>query len=174
MAVNFPTLPEPWRDWTGGDKPTKELYDYFFKLDAYQRDVDRRLVILEAAFAGAPNPIESLIVAASDELTALTTGPAKLTYRVPYAFTLLSVRASLTTAQSSGSIFTVDINETGVSILSIKLTIDNTEKTSTTAATQPVISDTSLADDAEITFDIDQIGNGTAKGLKVVLIGRRT
>ena len=34
-----------------------------------------------------------------------------------------------------------------------------------------VISDTSLADDAEITIDIDQVGDGTAKGLKVVLIG---
>jgi hypothetical protein len=112
-----------------------------------------------------------LVVAASDEGTALTTGTAKITFRMPRAVTLTAVRASLTTAQASGSIFTVDINETGTSILSTKLTIDNTEKTSTTAATPPVISDTALADDAEITIDIDQIGNGTAKGLKVMLIG---
>jgi hypothetical protein len=112
-----------------------------------------------------------LVVAASDETTALTTGTAKITFRMPRAVTLTSVRASLTTAQASGSIFTVDINESGTSILSTKLTIDNTEKTSTTAATPPVISDASLADDAEITIDIDQIGNGTAKGLKVMLIG---
>jgi hypothetical protein len=112
-----------------------------------------------------------LVVAASDESTALTTGTAKITFRMPRAVTLTAVRASLTTAQASGSIFTVDINEGGTSILSTKLTIDNTEKTSTTAATPPVISDTALADDAEITIDIDQIGNGTAKGLKVMLIG---
>jgi hypothetical protein len=112
-----------------------------------------------------------LVVAASDETTALATGTAKITFRMPRAVTLTAVRASLTTAQASGSIFTVDINEGGSSILSTKLTIDNTEKTSTTAATPPVISDTSLADDAEITIDIDQIGNGTAKGLKVMLIG---
>lgn len=112
-----------------------------------------------------------LVVAASDETTALTTGTAKITFRMPRAVTLTSVRASLTTAQASGSIFTVDINEGGVSILSTKLTIDNTEKTSTTAATPPVISDTALADDAEMTIDIDQIGNGTATGLKVALIG---
>ena len=118
--------------------------------------------------------LQSIIVAASDETTVLTTGAAKVTFRMPYAFTLTSVRASLTTAQSSGSIFTVDINEGGTSILSTKLTIDNTEKTSTTAATAPVISDTSLADDAEITIDIDQVGDGTAKGLKVVLIGTLT
>ena len=112
-----------------------------------------------------------LVVAASDETTALTTGTAKITFRMPRAITLTAVRASLTTAQASGNIFTVDINEGGTSILSTKLTIDNTEKTSTTAATPPVISDASLADDAEITIDIDQIGNGTAKGLKVMLIG---
>jgi hypothetical protein len=92
---------------------------------------------------------------------------------MPRAVTLTAVRASLTTAQASGSIFTVDINEAGTSILSTKLTIDNTEKTSTTAATPPVISDSNLADDAEMTIDIDQIGDGTAKGLKVTLIGTR-
>jgi hypothetical protein len=112
-----------------------------------------------------------LVVAASDESTALTAGTAKITFRMPRAVTLTAVRASLTTAQASGSIFTVDINESGSSILSTKLTIDNTETTSTTAVTAPVISDTALADDAEMTIDIDQIGNGTAKGLKVMLIG---
>lgn len=110
-------------------------------------------------------------IACSDETTALTTGTAKVTFRMPYAMTLTGVRATLSTAQASGSIFTVDINESGTTILSTKLTIDNTEKTSTTAATPPVISDSSLADDAEMTVDIDQIGDGTAKGLKVWLIG---
>ena len=90
-----------------------------------------------------------------------------------HAMTLTEVRANLNTAQTSGSVFTVDINENGSSILSTKLTIDNTEKTSTTAATAPVISDGNLADDAEITIDIDQVGNGTAKGLKLTLIGTR-
>ena len=117
---------------------------------------------------------EYIVLAASDETMALTAGTGKITFRMPYAMTLSSVRASLTTAQTSGSIFTVDINENGTSILSTKLTIDNTEKTSTTAATAPVISDTTLADDAEITIDIDQVGDGTAKGLKIMLIGTRT
>ena len=125
------------------------------------------------AFVVANRPIE-ICVACSDESTALTTGTAKVTFRTPCAITLTGVRASLKTAQTSGSIFTVDINEGGTTVLSTKLTIDNTEKTSTTAATAAVISDTSLADDAEITVDIDQVGDGTAKGLKVWLIGTRT
>lgn len=118
--------------------------------------------------------VQSIGIACSDETTALAAGTAKTTFRMPFAFTLTGVRCSLTTAQTSGNIFTVDINESNTSILSTKLTIDNTEKTSTTAATPAVISDTSLADDAEITIDIDQIGDGTAKGLKVWLIGTKT
>ena len=117
-------------------------------------------------------PIE-IQLAASDETTALTTGTAKVTFRMPVAFTLTAVRASLTTAQASGSIFTVDINQSGSSVLGTKLTIDNTEKTSVTAATPATITTSALTDDAEITIDIDQIGNGTATGLKITLIGTR-
>lgn len=122
-----------------------------------------------AALAAAAT--QCIPVAVSDETTALTAGTGKVTFRMPYAFTLSAVRASLTTAQTGGSIVTVDINEGGTSVLSTKLTIDNGEKTSTTAATASAISDAALADDAEITIDIDQVGDGTAKGLKVYLIG---
>ena len=120
---------------------------------------------------GTPTEIQ---LACSDETTALTVGAAKVTFRMPYAMVVTQVRASLTTAQASGSIFTVDINESSVSILSTKLTIDNTEKTSVTAATPPVISDPTLADDAEITIDIDQIGTSGATGLKILIKGTRT
>ena len=124
-------------------------------------------------------PIEfpgDFTVAASDESTALTAGTGKLTFRANHDMTLTEVRASLTTAQATnggGGIFTVDINVNGSSILSTKLTIDNTEKTSVTAATPAVISSASIADDDEITIDIDQIGDGTAKGLKISFIGTR-
>lgn len=119
-----------------------------------------------------PMPIE-IQLSASDLSTALTTGTTKAYCRVPTSFTLTGVRASLATAQASGSIFTVDINMNGTSIISTKLTIDNTEKTSVTAATPAVISTSAITDDAEITIDIDQVGNGTAKGLIITLIGTR-
>ena len=114
---------------------------------------------------------ESFIIACSDESSNLTTGTAKVTFQMPYAFTLTSVKASVNTAPV-GSAITVDINEGGSTILSTKLTIDATEKTSTSAATPAVISDTGLANNAEITIDIDAVGSSTAgKGLKVTLIG---
>lgn len=114
---------------------------------------------------------EVIIISVSDEVSTLTTGTAKVTFRMPFAMTLTSVRGSLTTASTSG-LPTFDVNEGGVSILSTRITIDVNELTSTTAATPPVISDTSLADDASITVDVDVAGTG-AKGAKVYLIGRR-
>lgn len=116
---------------------------------------------------------ESITIALSDLTSAITIGNSKESFRMPYAFTLTEVRAQLFTAQTSGSILTVDINENGTSILSTKLTIDNGEKTSVTAVTDAVISDAFLVDDAEITFDIDQIGSG-ARGLKIMLIGYKS
>jgi len=110
----------------------------------------------------------------SDEDTAITTGTAKITFRAPYAMELYQIpRASLSANSTSGTP-TVDINVDGTSILSTKLTIDANEKTSTTAATAAVMTSNPLAiaDDAEITMDIDTAGTG-AKGLKVTLYFRR-
>lgn len=111
--------------------------------------------------------------ACSDETTPITVGTNKITFRVPSSFTLTGVRASLTDAQASGSIFTVDINQNGTSVLSTKITIDNGATTSTTATIPPVISTSAITDDSQITVDVDQVGNGTATGLKIWLIGTR-
>lgn len=108
-----------------------------------------------------------LIIACSDETSNLTTSTAKVTFRAPSAMTIVGVRANVNTAPV-GSTIIVDINEGGVSIFSTNLSIDASEKTSVTAASAAVISDTSIANDAEVTIDIDQIGSSTAgKGLKV-------
>lgn len=124
-----------------------------------------------ATIVGLPTQAEFMTIAVGDETTAITTGTAKVTWRMPFAFTLTAVRASLTTASSSGTL-TVDINEAGTSVLSTKLTIDANELTSTTAATAAVISDSAIADDALMTIDIDTAGTGAA-GLKVTLYGTR-
>lgn len=111
---------------------------------------------------------KTLTVALSDETTAITSGASKLSIRAPHAMSLYAIpTASLVNASSSGAV-TVDINVSGVSILSTKLTIDANERTSTTAATAAVLSNTSIANDAEITFDIDGAGTSAA-GLKVTL-----
>lgn len=118
-------------------------------------------------------PVE-IGIACSDETTAVTAAANKATFRLPYGFTLTAVRASVTTAPTGATII-IDINEGGTTVLSTKLSIDATEKTSTTAASAAVISDATLADDAEITIDFDQVGSTIAgAGVKVWLIGTRT
>jgi hypothetical protein len=119
-------------------------------------------------------PIE-FVVACSNETAALTAGVAKVTFRTPVAFRLSAVAASLTTA-STNSALVVDINNGANSVLSTKLSIDSTEKTSATAASAAVInaSQRDFAQDAVITIDLDQAVSGSgATGLKVVLRGTR-
>jgi len=113
-----------------------------------------------------------IIVPVGDESTAITTGVAKRTFRMPFAMTLNAIpRGSLTTASSSG-IVDIDIKASGSSIFSTRLTIDANESTSTSAATPAVLSDTSLADDEQITIDIVDDGTNAA-GLKTLLRGLR-
>jgi hypothetical protein len=115
-------------------------------------------------------PIERVFsFAASDEETALTTGDAKISLRMPFAMTLSSVRAGLRTASSSG-VVTVNIRIGGFDIFSTALTIDANEKTSVTAATPATLATTAVADDAEVLVDIDGAGTGAA-GLKISFIG---
>ena len=129
--------------------------------------------VLNVADGAEVNPTEAWTVALGDETTAITTGTAKVTFRTPYTMTVTGVRASLTTASSSG-IPTFDINEGGSTILTTKLTIDANEKTSTTAVTAAVIGGAGpvLADDAEITIDVDVAGLGAA-GAKITLLYTR-
>lgn len=119
------------------------------------------------------SPVRTMTIAVNTETAAHTTGTGKITFRAPHAMTLTQIpRASVNTAPV-GSTLIVDINESGTSILSTKLSIDASEKTSTTAATAAVLSDTSIADDAEISIDIDQVGSSTAgAGLKITLYYR--
>ena len=123
---------------------------------------------------GTPSPYTrttSFVIACGAEDGALTTG-TKVTFRLPFAFTVTEVRASLTTAGTGANLVTLDFEQNGTSILSTKITIDASELTSTTAATPPVISTSALTDDASIDCDVDQIDSGGAsKGLKLYLIG---
>jgi len=113
----------------------------------------------------------SFILACSDEITTISDTGTVLTFYMPYDYTVTAVRASLTTTSSSGTP-TIDINDGGTTILSTKITIDAGDLLSTDSATQPVIDDPDLADEAKITIDVDVTGTD-ATGLKVYIIGYR-
>ncbi len=118
-------------------------------------------------------PSIPVMVALSDETTALNTTSTTVpivTFRMPGAFTLTDVRASLTNASSSGPVTIGNIKDDTIDIISTSLTIDQDEKTSTTAATPAVIANSAIADDSEITVFLTTAG-ANASGLKLYMIG---
>ncbi len=122
----------------------------------------------KTSFGGAMSDETSVLPAASTSVPLFT-------FRLPFAFTVTEVRASLTTAGTGAALVTVDIHENGTTILSTKITIDATEKTSKTAVAAPVISDSLLADDAEIEVFLDvRDTDNVATGLKFTIIGYPT
>jgi len=117
------------------------------------------------------NSEEAMIVALTDEVSEVTTGTSKVSFRFPFDATLYQVpRASLSTASNAST--AVDINKNGASILSTKLSIDASEKTSASAASSAVLSTTSISSDDELTFDVDSAGNNGV-GLKVTLFYKK-
>ena len=142
-------------------------------------NADNHLHFINGAGTDVKVTEEVFIVALSDETTDLTTG-AKATFNMPFAMTLTGVKANVNTAPTGATII-VDINEAGSTIMNThatqnKLIIEASETSSTTAGgtNVAVLTDTALANDALISFDIDQIGSSTAgKGLKVTLYGYR-
>ena len=118
---------------------------------------------------------EALIIAAGDETTALTVADGKTEFQMPYAFTLTEVRATLTTAGSTSGVTTIDIEDDGSTIFSTLLTIDSTEKTSTSAATPAVISGATIADGSIMKINVDVLSGGASEaGLKIAFIGYQT
>lgn len=90
---------------------------------------------------------------------------------MPFNGYVLDLGATVDTAGVTGTT-TIDINRNGATILTTKITIDTTEKTSRTATTLPVIGlNLNKFEIGDIyTFDIDAINSGTvAKGLSVFM-----
>lgn len=143
-------------------------------------------------WSSQPLPVSFIIVCTDETAEFATSGSPPtldnpvMTFRMPHAMTLTEVRASVTTAPT-GTDVVIDIKREGspASIFSTLLSIDAEEKTSTTATTPAVISQSSLLDDEEITVEITQTGGGSpagsptgsptssGTGLKVTFIGTR-
>jgi hypothetical protein len=122
----------------------------------------------------------SFIITASDESTDLDIlNNPKVKFRMTLPFTLntgvglaLGVRASVSTAPTGTADIIVDILQGGVSILTTPLHIDPGTTTSVGSATPAVILTSALSDNAEITVELNQVGDtDPGKGLKVYLIG---
>ena len=112
--------------------------------------------------------------------TNLAVGVDRGKFTMPFGMILRpiadgGVYADVMVAQAAGAVLTFDVNRNGTSILATKLTFDNTEKTTRTAATPAVYATSGdvLAAGDEITWDVDAVGTALAKGGAVYLVGQR-
>ncbi|UZV39863.1 tail fiber [Xanthomonas virus PB119] len=108
-------------------------------------------------------------------------GTNKDGFVMPYGLTLDPIvdnglLASLMVPQASGNIFTVDILRNGNTILANKLLINNGENSSINAVTPAAYIENGNVLEAGdlITLSITQVGNGSARGLRVFLTGSRS
>lgn len=115
----------------------------------------------------AASNYEYLGIACSDLTSNLTVGTTKAYFRCPFGATINKITASVIDAPTGANLI-IDVNDSGSTIYSTRLVIDAGTKTSVGSATTPVFIDTSIAEDAEITIDIDQVGStNPGKGLIV-------
>ena len=122
---------------------------------------------------------EAIGIACGDETTVLSVADGVTEFQLPYGFELTSVRATLTTAGTTSGVTTIDIEDDGTSIFATLLTIDATEKTSTSAATAfdftASASSLTLGDGSVMKINVDGLSGGaTEAGLKIWLIGYQT
>lgn len=117
---------------------------------------------------------ECMSMAVSDNTTALEVGTV-FTFYMPYAMTLTDIKASVLTAPTGAGLI-VDVHDSGTTIMATdKLDIDVSEFHTSTAGTQPVLTDTALANNAKIEIIVDQVGSTVAgAGLVIYLIGYQT
>ena len=163
---------------TGFDLTTKgQIHGYSTNQIAINVGTDNQILIADSGVASGisyQNNDQSIICACSDEDSDLVIGDDKLQIRVPYDFTLTGIKANVNVAPV-GSDIHVQVQADGVDIMSgVGITIDVSELTSLTSTTLPTLTTTALNNDQILSFDLDQIGSGTAgQGLKVCLIGFR-
>lgn len=128
----------------------------------------------------AQTPATSRVVTMRDPIlvplvpigVTVTAGVEKAYFRMPWAFRLVLVKASLFVASTSGALL-IDMNKNGSTILTTKLMIDQDEKTSLTATIPYILASPDFLADDEVSFDVDSAGTGAA-GLTVCLLGRQT
>lgn len=121
--------------------------------------------------AAAPQ-LESFEIPITDKDTAIAVGTSKWDFGVPYDCTLVEARARLSEVQTSGSNLVQSIKNNGATILSTDITVENGDRDSMDAATQPVISAATLNKGDRLTFPTVTVGTG-GKGISMILVVRQ-
>ncbi len=106
-----------------------------------------------------------MLALTKDPATAVTVGTKKVSFRLPFAFTLTEVIVSAD-FHGTSSTMTIDVNDDGVSINGTPLSLTTTQLVNQAASTQ------AFADNSVVTVDVDAAGTDV-RGVVVYLIGKQ-
>ena len=109
------------------------------------------------------------IIAMTSEAGSVDSTGLKATIHIPRTMTITQIKASLTTAQTSGTAISLNVTNNGSNILSVadSLTFVNGNELSN----QPALAITSLTANDKLDCFISTFGDGTAVGLKLTILG---
>lgn len=126
---------------------------------------------VDTQISGLTPQAYDLVVPLTSETGAVNSTGIKYTLYTPRTFTVSVIKASLTTAQTSGTAIAINITRAGVNVLNpaSSLTFVNGQ----TLSNQPsfVSNPTIFSSNDKIEFNITAVGDGTAVGLKVSILG---
>ena len=133
----------------------------------------RVYTIEDIVTAAAVTPVTEMSYAASDATTPLVVDTNIGGMFATHDMTVDSVFAGVGVIGTGPGITTIMLQKNGINMLTLPITIDSTEATSLTAATQPILPYTVIAKGDRISTNITTVTGNAAAGLQITLNGVR-
>tara|TARA_R110000796_G_scaffold4086_5_gene15591 strand:- start:3253 stop:4680 length:1428 start_codon:yes stop_codon:yes gene_type:complete len=131
-------------------------------------DATNKLYV-DTQISAIPTQVYDFIIPLTSEAGNVDSTGLKATIHIPRNMTITQIKASLTTAQTSGTTISLNLTNNGSNVLSVanSLTFINTQELSN----QPALAITSLSVNDKLDCFISTFGDGTAVGLKITILG---
>ena len=122
---------------------------------------------VDTQITALPTQAYDIIVPLTTETGTVSSTGIKYTIYAPRSFTLTTIKASLTTAQTSGSLIQCQVNANGANVSSGIFQFS----AGSVLSNQPAVTTTAITANDKLEFLINTFGDGTGVGLKITLLG---
>jgi hypothetical protein len=131
-------------------------------------DATNKLYV-DTLISAVPTQVYDLIIPLTAEDGAVDSTGTKAVFHMPRTMTITGLKASLRTNQTSGTQIEIKVTNNGLDIISTAsaLTIQN----GTAFSNFPALQTTAITSNDRIVISVDTFGDGTAKGLKLTILG---
>jgi hypothetical protein len=131
-------------------------------------DATNKLYV-DTLISAVPTQVYDLIIPLTAEDGAVNSTGTKAVFHMPRTMTITGLKASLRTNQTSGTQIEIKVTNNGLDIISTAsaLTIQN----GTAFSNFPALQTTAITSNDRIVISVDTFGDGTAKGLKLTILG---